>query len=157
MTQTPHGGAASTRGAPATWHTCRMSLSRGRRSRRRRGAVALGVVVAGLVAGCGPRSVSLEDLAVDASEYHGEEVTVRGVVLEFGDDEEDVPHHFVIQDSAMNRVELAPAEEAEPYVDSTVEAHGLFQFDPERGRMLHIDEIDHYRGSSSQLRTTTDR
>lgn len=96
-----------------------------------------------LLAGCGgPRVVPLSELAANADYYDGRTVIAHGVVMEFGADDDPVEHHFVIQDQDVNRVQLLPNEAAEPYVGSVVEVVGEFAFDPDRGRLLHVESIE---------------
>lgn len=115
---------------------------RGPRPSARGARAALLVVLVALAAACGPSTVPLADLAADQEAYHGEEIVVRGTVVEFGGDDSDIRHHAVMQDSDANRVELVPLAEAEPHFGSIVEVSGEFEFDPNRGRMLHIDSIE---------------
>lgn len=98
-----------------------------------------------LAAGCGPPRVSLADLAADQRAHAGEEITVRGVVVEI-EPEGAVPHTVVVQDSEAHRVELLPLEEAEPHIGSLVEVTGEYQFDPDRGRRLRIQAIEPLEG-----------
>lgn len=93
-----------------------------------------------LGAGCGPSNVAVADLVTEHEAYDGEEIVLRGVVVDI--DREDVRRHAVLQDQNANRVELAPFEEAQPHVGSIVEVTGKFEFDPERGRVMHIDSIE---------------
>lgn len=99
------------------------------------------VVLLGVLgAGCGPSNVAVAELVTDHEAYDGEEIVVRGVVVDI--DRDDVRRHAVVQDQNANRVELAPFEEAEPHVGSIVEVTGEFEFDPDRGRVMHIDSIE---------------
>lgn len=102
---------------------------------------AIALVV--LLAGCGgPRVVPLSELAANADYYDGRAVIAHGVVVEFGDEDGAVEQHFVIQDHDGNRVQLLPNEAAEPHVGSVVEVVGEFEFDPNRGRLLHVESIE---------------
>jgi predicted small lipoprotein YifL len=112
------------------------------RRRRWRASIAVAVLLAAL-AGCGgPRVVPLSEFVANPDYYDGREVVAHGVVLEFGDDDGPVEHHYVIQDSDVNRVQLLPNEAAEPHVGSVVEVAGEFEFDPDRGRLLHVERIE---------------
>lgn len=103
----------------------------------------LSAMVVLLLAGCGgPRVVPLSELALHADDYDGRVVIAHGVVREFGGSDGDVEQHFVIQDPDVNRVQLLPNEAAEPYVGSVVEVVGEFEFDPDRGRLLHVESIE---------------
>lgn len=103
-------------------------------------ALAVVALLGVLGAGCGPSNVAVADLVTEHEAYDGEEIVVRGVVVDI--DREDVRRHAVVQDQNANRVELAPFEEAEPHVGSIVEATGEFEFDPDRGRVLHLTSIE---------------
>lgn len=104
-----------------------------------RGLMAAGVLVA--LAGCGgPPSVALAELVTEQRAYDGEEIVVRGVVIDI--DQEGVRRHAVVQDQDGNRVEIAPFEEVEPHVGAIVEVTGEFEFDPERGRVVHAESIE---------------
>lgn len=115
----------------------------GQRRRASRATVATALVAAVLAVGCGgPRAVSLAELAFEMERHDGDEVVTQGVVMAFDGQDGAPERHVVIQDAQMNRVELIPRERAEPYLGSTVEVAGDFEFDPDRGRRLHIDRID---------------
>lgn len=112
-----------------------------RRPRRPLVRVCLAALL--VLAACGgPRGVSLTELAVNADYYDGRDVAASGVVLEFGDEEGPIEHHYVIQDADQNRVELRPHELVAPHVGSAVEVVGEFDYDEDRGRVLHIDTIE---------------
>lgn len=98
------------------------------------------VLLVALGAGCGPQSVSLAELVTEQRTYDGEQIVVRGVVIDV--DQEGVRRHAVVQDQEANRVEVAPFETAEPHVGSIVKVTGEFEFDPERGRVMHIESIE---------------
>ncbi|HVM00394.1 MAG TPA: DUF5818 domain-containing protein [Egibacteraceae bacterium] len=106
------------------------------------GLIALAAASVLLAACGGARGVTLTELAHNAPDYDGRQVATSGIVLEFGDDEGPVPHHFVLQDADVNRVELLPDEAAAPYVGSAVRVVGEFRFDENRGRMLHVESIE---------------
>lgn len=96
-----------------------------------------------LLAACGgPRVVPLSELAHNADSYDGRRIIAHGVVMEFGDDDGDIERHYVIQGPDVNRVQLLPTEAAESYVGSVVEVVGEFEFDPDRGRLLHVESIE---------------
>lgn len=115
-----------------------ISVCRGRGSRL---LSAMALVL--LLAGCGgPRVVPLSDLAANAEDYDGRAVVAHGVVVEFGDEGGAVDRYFVMQDHNDNRVQLLPDEAAEPHVGSVVEVVGEFEFDPDRGRLLHVESIE---------------
>lgn len=115
---------------------------RTRRASVRAAGLCLLLVLASAATGCGgPKTVSLEDLAVQMERYHGERVATHGVVTEFGGDGE-VDRYFVLQDEHPNRVRLVPPREAEPHARSMVKVVGTFEFDPGRGRLIRVDTIE---------------
>lgn len=104
------------------------------------GLCVLAVLVVAGTACSGPRTVALEDLAVEMERYDGQEVVTHGVVAEFGGD--DVDPYFVVQDEHPNRVRLVPTDLAEPHAQSMVEIAGTFEYDPNSGRVIRIDRIE---------------
>ncbi len=113
--------------------------------RRARGAPAalVALLVALVLAGCGgPQTVPLAELVADAEGYDGQQVITSGHVLEFDADDGALERHFVLQDSAANRVLLLPLEAAEEHGGALVEVLGQFEADEVQGRMLHVEEID---------------
>lgn len=84
----------------------------------------------------------MTELARNTDDYDGREVVTHGVVMEFGADEGALERHFVLQDADVNRVQLLPDAVAEEHVGRTVEVLGEFEFDPNRGRLLHIETIE---------------
>lgn len=117
---------------------------RTRPAARPRRLVAAALAVA--LAACGTPTVPLEELAVEAEQYDGQEVTTHGVVAEYGEDDGAVERHFVIQDADDNRVRLVPDGSAEEHVGSPVEVSGTFDYDQTRGRSLRIDSIERAGG-----------
>lgn len=101
------------------------------------------MVLVALVAACGgPRTASLADLTWEMEDYHGDEVRTSGVVIGFDESDGALEEHYVIQDADANRVKLLPAEVAQPFAGRTVTVSGAFEYDPERGRLLHIETIE---------------
>ena len=118
-------------------------MSNRRPCRARHHAVRACLAALLVLAACGgPRGVSLTELAVNADYYDGRDVAASGVVHEFGDEDGTIEHHYVIQDADQNRVELLPHELVAPHVGSAVEVVGEFDYDENRGRVLHIDTIE---------------
>jgi hypothetical protein len=109
----------------------------------RLGVAAL--VLAGLlVAACDagpPQRVSLEELAFEPERYEGREVWTAGTVREFGEAEGALVHHYVLEDTAHNRVELSPPATAAPFVGQRVAVTGHFRFDEGAGRVLEVSDI----------------
>lgn len=108
--------------------------------------LGLAAVLATALTACASPTVPLDELAVEAREYDGREVTTYGVVAEYGEEDGAIEPHFVIQDADDNRVRLLPAEAAEGHVGSPVEVTGAFTFDEARGRSLHVDSIEQADG-----------
>lgn len=95
-----------------------------------------------LLAACGqPSAVTLQSLAADSAAHDGEQVAVVGTVVEFTQADGATERHLVLEDDAQNRVELVPLEAAEPHIGVDVRVTGRYTFDPERGRLLEIEEI----------------
>lgn len=111
--------------------------------RRRLATVAVATLAAAVLAtGCGPPTVSLGDLAVEADRFDGHDVVVHGVVISFGVADGATRDHHVLQDAAQTRVRLVPDSAAAPHVGAPVRVRGLFRFDPtEGGRTLEVEEI----------------
>lgn len=125
----------------ANAETQRVGSGRRRSSPGRLVGLCLLAVLAVVSAACsGPRTVALEDLAVEMDRYDGQEVVTHGVVAEFGGD--DVDPYFVVQDERPNRVRLVPTHLAEPHAQSMVEVAGTFEYDPNSGRVIRIDRIE---------------
>lgn len=121
------------------------SLRRGDRpagTRPARWLALAALALAAAVVACGARSVPLAELAVEMERYDGDEITTSGVVVEFDETDGALERHFVIQDASDNRVQLLPDEVAEPHAGSAVTVTGEFEFDPERGRLLHVETIE---------------
>ena len=95
------------------------------------------VVVA--VAACGPPTVTLEQLVVDQDDLAGRRVTVAGRVVPF--EEPDGTVYFVLEDDRQNRVVLLPADRVQGHAGKEMVVTGDFDFDPEMGRMVRIDEL----------------
>ena len=100
-----------------------------------RGAAAL--VLAGLLAAaCGePQSqvteASLEDLARFPDTYQGRQVAATGTVRTHPS-----PEHYWIEDDALHRVEILPAEVVAGRVGEQVRVEGRFRYAPDRGRAI---------------------
>ena len=95
------------------------------------------VVVA--VAACGPPAVTLERLVIEQDDLAGRRVTVAGRVVPF--EEPDGTVYFVLDDDRQNRVVLLPADRVQGHAGEEVVVTGDFDFDPEMGRMVRIDEL----------------
>lgn len=97
------------------------------------------VALAVTVAACGSPTVTLERLVVDQDDLAGRRVTVAGRVVPF--EEPDGTVYFVLEDDRQNRVLLLPADRVHDHVGKEVTVSGDFDFDPEIGRVLQIDEL----------------
>ena len=118
-------------------------------TRRAAAAWVLAAVLA-LVAGCAPPpETSPAELVAEAETYDGHEVTVGGAVVAFDVDDGATHPHVVLEDRDANRIELLPTEVAEPYTGSAVEVHGIFEFSPDEGRRIHVEEIVEVGAGSS--------
>ena len=91
------------------------------------------------VAACGPPTVTLERLVVEHDHLAGRRVTVAGRVVPF--EEPDGTEYFVLEDDRQNRVLLLPADRVQGHAGEEVVVTGEFDFDPEMGRMLRIEEL----------------
>ena len=114
------------------------------RHRIRLGWLLATVAVAVAVAMCGSPTVTLERLVVDQDNLAGRSVTVAGTVVPF--EEPDGTVYFVLEDDRQNRVLLVPADRVQGHVGKEVEVSGDFDFDPEIGRVLRIDELRTLQG-----------
>jgi hypothetical protein len=54
----------------------------------------------------------------------------------------DEPLHYWIEDAELNRVELEPHDEVEELLGHDIRVTGTFTFDPERGRLITIDDLE---------------
>ena len=119
-----------------------MTSAGGRGSAHR---AALCVVVGLLVllgAACGPPSqTSPAELVSEAETFDGHEVTVSGAVVAFDEDDGASRPHVVLEDADANRIELLPTDEAQPYAGAAVEVTGTFEFAPDEGRRILVEEI----------------
>lgn len=101
--------------------------------------LALGLA---LMAGCereppAPVAVELELLVAQQQNFRGQLVQTSGTVRGFDD-----PRHFWIEDDALNRVELVPADFVAEFVDREVVVIGRFTVpDGEQGRRIDVRTI----------------
>jgi hypothetical protein len=113
------------------------------------------LVVAGLLLiGCArgpevPGSVTLADLVVEQDRYEGQLVATEGTVRTY-----DRPRHYWIEDDAVNRVELVPAEAAADHVGARVRVRGRFTFRDDEGRRITVEQLEilEEAGQGSTLR-----
>ena len=107
--------------------------------------MAIGLVIGLLVlpgAACGPPAeTSPAELVAEAETFDGHEVTVSGAVVAFDEDDGASRPHVVLEDADANRIELLPTDEAQPYAGSAVEVTGKFEFAPDEGRRILLEEI----------------
>lgn len=101
------------------------------------------MVVLTLVAvACGPSNVTLDRLVADQDDQDdlaGRRVTVAGWVVPF--EEPDGTVSFVLEDDRQNRVLLLPTVRVEENAGEQVVVTGEYDFDPEVGRLLRVEEI----------------
>lgn len=109
-----------------------MALARSRRNVM----LAAGLL---LCAGCTETAVSvpLEILVSQQTSFDGRRVRTSGTVREFPS-----PHHVWIEDAALNRVELRPAERLAERVGQRVEVVGRFSFAPDVGRRIELESVE---------------
>ncbi len=100
-------------------------------------ATALAVL---LMAGCGGEEavvgLELELLVEQQDNFLGRLVRVSGVVRMH-----ESPRHFWLEDDALNRVGLVPADSAEAWLGDEVEVVGRFGFAADTGRTLQVHQI----------------
>ena len=97
------------------------------------------VVLSLVVVACAPSSVTLDRLVADQDDLAGRRVTVAGTVVPF--EEPDGSVSFVLEDDRKNRVLLIPTVRVEDHAGKQVVVTGEFDFDPEVGRLLRIEEV----------------
>lgn len=97
------------------------------------------VVLSLVVATCAPASVTLDRLVADQDDLAGRNVTVAGTVTPI--EEPDGTVSFVLEDDRKNRVLLLPTVRVEDHAGEPVVVTGEFDFDPEVGRLLRIEEV----------------
>lgn len=102
-------------------------------------------ILAGLVAmtltGCGPDSDRIEALPLAelvrfAERYDGQRVSTSGTVASHPD-----PEHYWIEDDALNRVEIRPADAIRGMVGDEVRVRGVFRYARDTGRIIRADEV----------------
>lgn len=98
--------------------------------------VALGLAL--VFAACGPVTVTLDELVADQDERVGQRLTVEGTVVAF--EEPDGSISYVLEDDSHNRV-LLPSSRADGHPGERVVVTGSFDFYPDVGRVLRVDEI----------------
>jgi hypothetical protein len=109
-------------------------------SRRRWAAVqwVAALAAVAVLASCAGSSVPLERLVSRQDRYVGQVVTTGGMVSSF--QEPDGTTSYILEDEAQDRVLLLPADTAAGYLGQSVQVTGLFDFDPERGRTLTVQD-----------------
>lgn len=101
--------------------------------------VWLVVLSLAVVAACAPASVTLERLVAEQEDLAGRNVSVSGRVTPI--EEPDGTVSFVLEDERQNRLLLLPTARVEDYAGERVVVTGEYDFDPEVGRLLRIEEI----------------
>lgn len=100
------------------------------------------LVAGSLLAGCAggpdvPNPVTLAELVVEQDRYDGQLVETEGTVRTY-----DRPRHYWIEDEAVNRVELVPAETAADHVGARVRVRGRFSFRDDEGRRITVEQLE---------------
>ena len=112
------------------------------------GCPGRGVFVALLITGafaaaCGgddrPAEVTLAELTMNQERYADREVVTSGIVrrerVRGGD------RLYVLTDAQQNLVALSPSAGASAHTGKTVTVTGVFQLDPQQGRVLRFEQI----------------
>lgn len=107
--------------------------------------MALGLAL--VSAACGPATVTLDQLVAEQDERVGQRLTVEGTVVAF--EEPDGSVSYVLEDDSQNRVLLLPPSRADGYPGERVVVTGSFEFDPDVGRVLRVEEIRPSDGGES--------
>lgn len=106
------------------------------------------LVAGSLLAGCAggpddPSSVTLAELVAEQDRYDGQLVETEGTVRTY-----DRPRHYWIEDEAVNRVELVPAEAAADHVGARVRVEGRFTFRDDEGRRITVEQLEILEGAA---------
>jgi hypothetical protein len=83
-------------------------------------------------------TVSLAQLSEHQEDLAGQRVATTGTVRRFG---HGAGVHYVLEDAAHNRVEVAPASSVSDQVGSKVTVTGEFRFDQSTGRRIDTDSV----------------
>ncbi len=97
------------------------------------------VALAAAVSACGPPTITLERLVAEQDDLAGRHVTVAGRVVSF--EEPDGTVYFVLEDDRQNRVLLLPDDQVQGHAGAEIVVTGEFDFDPEVGRVLLVEEL----------------
>ncbi len=87
-----------------------------------------------------PEQLSLAQLAFGQEDYSGRLVHVAGVVQRFGPEDGALRLHYVIADTADNRVRLIGGDPAR-YLGQVVDVTGRFRFSETAGRTIDVETI----------------
>ena len=96
------------------------------------------LAAASLLGGCGGEAtpVSLQVLAAHQDDFDGREVRTCGTLRSHPS-----PRHYWIEDAALHRVELVPAELVEDYGEQEIEVSGRFSFAAGQGRRIQVTTL----------------
>jgi hypothetical protein len=82
-------------------------------------------------------ALELEMLAAQQANFQGRRVRTHGTLRMHAE-----PRHYWIEDAALNRVGLVPAEAVQEYLGSVIEVTGRFGFAPEHGRRIEVEAVE---------------
>ncbi len=94
-----------------------------------------------MVPACGaddPAEVSLQILAREQESWIDDEVVTEGRVVRFRDPD---GAYYVLEDDLQNRVALSPGNGAAPHLGESITIVGVFDVDPDIGRVIRIQRI----------------
>lgn len=103
------------------------------------GRIPVGLILALVSIACSPSTVTLDRLVADQERFIGDRVIVTGWVVSF--EEPDGSVSFVLEDAEQHRVLLLPDNIGERHLGDSVAVTGRFDFDPDQGRILWVEEI----------------
>jgi hypothetical protein len=102
--------------------------------------IASAVIAVSLLAGCAREEtvvgLELELLVTQRENFEGRRVRTSGVVRSHAD-----PRHFWLENDALQRVGLAPAEQVEAWLGQEVEVVGRFTFAADTGRRITVEQV----------------
>ena len=82
-------------------------------------------------------ALELQMLVSQQANFQGRRVRTHGTLRMHAE-----PRHYWIEDAALNRVGLVPAEAVRDYLGSVIEVTGRFGFAPEHGRRIEVETVE---------------